>query len=605
MNKITVELNEQRANPAINHREIEVELNFDTDDPQAKGTVTVNNWDWSVEEAKLINQHIADGKMYEGIPFKIFVEDEISRAVILDAYLDTAAADAEYECDRVKLPSKLRGGVDWLNDSANFTYSLLFEKKEITTADYIAVPYIISSIPNRSEIMVLTLTGFVIVMQIATVIKDLTAFIKKIVSLTAATGIINLILYVVFLVILVVALIKLIKDLVRAIIQPVKFHSAMKLRTLLDKGAAHLKMKFKSTIFDNDDFWNNAIVLPAKFKSFEDSDGKLFGSTKPIPTIQTGYFDGTFADLLRICKTMFNAKIVVFDNVIQLERIDTNTSVERYIMPPVEVRKNKTNASDLKTTLNLSFTPDQTETNTIDNWKGTVTDISTFPTSITKGREDMVLSKDGDGLSQKRFDFSRGTKKLTLTNPEQFFDNILQAFCPILSKLTNIINRLRKLSKKYRKKTEGIKKIDVCDLIKVRIGMLSLSDDFFTQTKLIGFDQNVNDIESNVSDDNSIKINSEFIYLNFYKVLSMVPSKEFPNANHWLRFNARIPFCKEDFDKIVRNNIFFDNIGQVAKIESLKWRLYQNWATINWRVNKLFSVNFNGLEEFINTPDGQ
>jgi len=599
MNKVIVKLNEQRANPAINHKEVEVEINNDTDDPQAKGTVTINVWDWSVQEAELINKHVADGKIYEGIPLEISVEDETSTAIVLDAYLDTASAEAEYECDRVKIPSKLRGGVDWLNDNADFTYSLLFEKGEIKTSDYITVPYVISSIPNNNEIAMLTLTGFVIVIQLRNAIKDLLEFVPDLVGVASAIRtIIKIVLYAAYLIILIVALVKVIKDLINAIIQPVKFHSAMKLRTLLDKGAAHLGMTFTSTIFDNDDFWNQVIILPPKFKSFPDPDGKFFGSKKPIPTIQTGYFNGKFGDLLRICKVLFNAKIVVFDNVIQLERVDTNTSVENYRMPKVEQRRNKTNASNLINTLNLGFRPDQSETNTIDNWKGTVTDISTFPATITKGREDMQLAKDGDGLTTKRVDFSRGTQKIGFTGPEQFFIDILKPIEKARAALTKAIKPLKKLRGK-------VPKASLTELLKNRIGMVLLSDDSFTIGKIIGFVVNVNPIQNKVSDQNIIKIDSEFMYLNFYKVNSMVPSAEFPNANHQIRYSARVPFCKEDFDKLLRNSIFIDALGQVATLETAKWKLYQTWADISWRVNKLFSPNFNGLEEFINTPDGQ
>ena len=242
--KIIYEINEQQIQPPVNQGEVEVELNFDVDDPNAAGTVSINNWDFSVLEATIINAHIDAGLtggvgIFEGIPFRVAVEDDNGRSTILDAYLDVADPEAIFECDRVNVPSKLKGGIDWLNDRADtLTYSLLFEKDEITSSDYIAVPYVISSIPNRQDIAMLTLSGFVIVSSIQTTIKDLLQITVDFAGVgSAIRAIVKIALYLIFLATLILALVKLIKDLVAAIIQPVKYHSAMTMRKLADKGA--------------------------------------------------------------------------------------------------------------------------------------------------------------------------------------------------------------------------------------------------------------------------------------------------------------------------------------------------------------------------------
>ena len=114
--KIIYEINEQQIQPPVNQREVEVELNFYVDDPNAAGTVSINNWDFSVLEATIINAHIDAGLtggvgIYEGLPFRVAVEDDNGRSTILDAYLDTADPEAIFECDRVNVPSKLSASV--------------------------------------------------------------------------------------------------------------------------------------------------------------------------------------------------------------------------------------------------------------------------------------------------------------------------------------------------------------------------------------------------------------------------------------------------------------------------------------------------------------
>lgn len=594
--KIIYEINEQQIQPPVNQREVEVELNFDVDDPNAAGTVSINNWDFSVLEATIINAHIDAGLtggvgIYEGLPFRVAVEDDNGRSTILDAYLDTADPEAIFECDRVNVPSKLKGQIDWLNDIADtVTYSLLFEKDIITSADNISTPYVIVSIPNRQDIAMLTLSGFVIVSQIKTTIKDLLEFPVDFTGVASAIRtIVKIALYIIFLTTLIIALVKLIKDLIAAIIQPVKYHSSMKIRTLLDKGAEHLGMTFESGVFDDDDFWNETIYLPPKYKSFPDPDGKLFGSKKPIPEVQTGYYERTFGELLRAMKTHFNGKLIAVDNVIRLERRDKNTSEENYTLPNVEQRIKRTNANEIKSTTNLRYAVDLTETNTIDNYEGTVTSVVTQPIATTN--KDMVLLR---GLNTVEIPFARGTRKETLTAPEKFFDEILKIVGPSLDSMTKTIKKVSKNS--------PLGNVTITNLINKRIGMLSLSEDYFTTGKLIGMDISTLPAETKVHVDNATKINTSYIYDNFYKVDSFVKSTEFPNADQWIRYESEVPFCKEDFLQVSKNNLIFDTLGNVGKIESLRWNVYGQRATINFRINKLFTDN---LEETKDTPDGQ
>lgn len=598
MNKVIYELGNKIIEPPVNQREVEIELNFDTDDPSAQGTVTVNTWDFSKGKggADIIRKHILDGLtggvgIYEGIPFKVSVEDDTSRLNVLDGFIDMTGTEVDFECDRYAgANSKIRGGIDWLNDQADITlYNILFSNGTITTADYVSLPYVISSIPDTQSMAMLTLSIFVIINEIRRTIKDMIDLGIEVGGVfTTLPAIAKLVFFIVYLVILIISLVKLIKDLIDVIIQPVKYHTGMKLITLLEKGAEHLGMTFESSIFEEDEFWKSVVILPAKFQSFPlDSEKGKFGMTRPKPEIQTGYYEGSFGDILRICKTIFNAKILASDGVIKLERVDKNTSVENYKLPNVEQEVYGTNASEINSTYNIRFAVDQTETNTIDNYEGTVTNVVTQPKAINN--KDMVLLK---GLRREEIPFSRGNRKTKYTAPEEFFLIITKAFGSIIDKLIKNAPSIVK-----RRIPPG----GVSNLISNRLGMLSLSQDYFTSSKIIGCSLTGNPVSNKVSTENANKINSEYLYDNFHYVNSFVPTTERPNAKQEVIYTARIPFCKEDFEKVTNNNIIFTFTGEVSTLQSLKWNTYHNFADVRYRVPQLLTSN---LKETKNTPYG-
>lgn len=597
--RVILEVGNKIVKSAVNEREVEIELNFDLDDPDAQGTVSVNNWDFEgVDEdtgAFLINEQFDGGLTGgigcgEGIPFKYSIQDDISKLTVLDAYLDLGDPEALFECGRVKLPSRIRGGVDWLNDIAdNVDYSVIYSDLSLRRTDSIQVPYIISSVPNNQDIIMLTISAFIIGIEITRSIKDSGYLVAELINpLEVVSSVPKLIIFIIYLAILIISLIKLINDLVRAIIQPTKFHTGMKLITHLERGAEQLGMTFFSTIFENDPEWKDVLIMPAKFRVFRDpKDKRFFGSTKPR-TDSVGYFEGSFGTLLRYMKVFFNAKISVKDNVISLERVDFNPSTANFKLPPVEQKIFGHNFKEWSSTYNIKFITDLSETNTIDNYEGTVTNVVPQPLSIKN--KDMSLF--GGTVRRNDIPFARGSRKTELTPPEIFFNIILKAFGRAFDGLGKVLP----------KKAKGrIPSSGLSNLFSNRIGMLSLSNDFFTADKLIMYKFGVKSVDHKVSVNNSVKINSSFLYDNFHFVNSGVVSTENPNGNQWKGYTAKIPFCKEDFELVKNNNLIFDTNGNVAKIESLKWNVFTKIADITFRVNELFLK----IKENKDTPDGE
>ncbi len=60
----------------INSEAVDIELNYDGSDPDNAGTVSLLNFDFSIDAAKIINANFADGLsggpvVFEGLPFRL------------------------------------------------------------------------------------------------------------------------------------------------------------------------------------------------------------------------------------------------------------------------------------------------------------------------------------------------------------------------------------------------------------------------------------------------------------------------------------------------------------------------------------------------------
>ena len=62
--------------------------------------------------------------------------------------------------------------------------------------------------------------------------------------------------------------------------------------------------------------------------------------------------------------------------------------------------------------------------------------------------------------------------------------------------------------------------------------------------------------------------------------------------NQYYRYKGvKVPFCLEDFITLLNNNNCRTINGERAKIESLVWRVWDNSAVIDYRVNKKYTNN--------------
>lgn len=614
-------LNNVEIKSPVNHKDLTLELNFDQDSHTA--SLSTTKWRFANAEAQSIINYIDAGLtggngIYEGMPFNIVLSDG-TYVKTFENYLDLIN-DAVLSCNDVEVNSKAKQQIEWLNDVADsFTFEFLHERTPFLPSSlFVPCPYVINSIPNTRDIFIASISIFVIINELSRSNLDTAKVIADIAGVfTAPAGAIKAVLLVLYLILLLISLVRLIKDLIDLLIQPVKYHAGMYVRDLLTSACNYLGLNFNSTIFQGE--FANLYLLPEKFQNPEDTnDDRLLGFLSPNNTVQKGYYNGTFGDLLRALKTIFNAKVVLIDGTLHLERLDWSNSNASYTIPDIRADKYGTNADEINSNYLIQFTYDVNDKNTIQDYTGNAYQVTTQPITLTD-RKLLLLQ----GLNQQQIPFALGRRKNKLTGVEKVVDAFLEISTGLLNALIigvngiiNVINEVVKAIKIINKilKFFGFKKqfdvpnikplepVDFGSIINDRIGMLLLENDNVLVPKLFILNKGNISRNNKIPTDNNTTVSAKNLWEKFHFINSFVPSNSKPNGNQYITKEIdKVPFCLEDFKKVLDNNKVFDVAGNEAKIDSLEWNPWNRVAKIKYRVNKLFTKN---LKEEYSEPKG-
>lgn len=586
--KLVYIINDGAVERPINSEAVDIELNYDGSDPDNAGTVSLLNFDFSIDAAKIINEYFAGGLtggpgVFEGLPFKLNLEEGSESLELIRGYIDLTNSEVNFKCDRIEAFVKKAGSKTWLEDGAqdSFTYQYLEVKKNtITSDDYIFQPYVISTIPDNREIAILLLMSFSVSIALKDAILNLEEAIVELLGGPASVlrAVIKVVLIVAYLVILIITIINLIRDIINQIIQPIKYHACMRLQTLLEKGAEHLGLKFESSVF-LDPVWRDMVVLPAKYSNPpSDEDTNILGFQKPNKTIQKGYYNGTFGQLMRSFETLINGKKFVSDGVIRIERRDYNPSTANFKIPDVEIKGFGVNADELRANTLLKFTTDLQDENTINNYEGNTCQVITEP--ITVSNSDMVLMS---GLRNVNSEFSMGIPKESYTKPEQFILNVLKPIDKLIGALSDVAAKVN----------IKINKTNLSNLIEKRLGMLLLANDHFSVPKLMSLNISPNAEGNKLKDENAARVNMGDLYDRYYSIDSFTPTADNPNANQYKRYKApAFNLCFEDFKTIIKSNVIFDQEDRIGELTKLTLNIESEQAKdVEFKINEVYTNN--------------
>jgi hypothetical protein len=389
-------------------------------------------------------------------------------------------------------------------------------------------------------------------------------------------------------------------------------------KTLLEKGAAHLGLTFKSDIFSQAPY-DKLFILPEKFYNpLEFGNSTILGFLTPNKNSQEGFYKGTFGDFLRAMKSMFNAKIVMDGSTINLIRRDINLTQPQFTLPDIYNPVYRLNADEARANYYIKFQTDLSDKNTIQQYLGTTFQVILQPKTFNY--REFVLLK---GLEQVDIPFALAKRKETLTLPEEIVKAFLDIFSLLLNGIISVVNAIIslanlviKLLNKIIKILKGIgikvnwqikpipavKFVNVGNLIDNRIGMLMIETDQFNISKACLLSEGTEAKFNKLPITNATLLTAKELYNKFHYTNSFIPTTDRPNGNQYIiKQYEKVPFTYNDYVNVKKNNYIFTKEG-IAEIDTLKWNVYNQYADMTIRINKLYTNNLTKVELY---PDGR
>ena len=604
----------------INYQDLAFELNFDNDTAQRSASIT--RFEWHGKTAQLLkdifNKGIVGGEgLFFGVPHKIEILENGLTELMLDGYIDLTTA--EFFRDKVIADTIPRNQLDWLTEHADgFTFEFLYkETNELGKVDIQFVPYTLNSIPDYTQSFLVILSLTFVVLELKRAISDLTEATAKTAGyISSVSGIIQLVFKIIFVILLMVTLVELILDLAALIIQKVKYKASMSVNRQIEAACSHLGITYKSSILQSPEFINSHII-PETFSNISaQSDSRIKGWFKGDTDEQSGYFRGTFGDLLRALKDMFHARIVMNNGVLSIEPVLKTGNSATFKITNHYNRAFRTNADQVVSTNVLSFRYDTSDANTIDSWEGNNVQETLEP--VNKGNAQLRLMK---GYQNIQLPFARGIRKTELNTVESIIDDIFDSIDPVIGaviKLGNggikVINAILELINDLNDKlsiigieielglepVEEIEDPNLAELLDGRIGMLQLQNDFFTVPKFVILKLNDDDNKVKIDKTSQTYINAAYLWENFHTSKSFAPSAT--SAQRILKTYEKVEMNLTEFKQVMEEGLCKLPDGNIADVSSCKWNPSNRLATFEVQVRQLYT---NNLRSTLQIPSGR
>jgi hypothetical protein len=612
-------LNGSRVAPPSNYRELSIELNFNQDSEER--AVSVTRWNWINSSAKILKDILTNGMnggtgVFVGVTHRIDIIENRKTENLFNGYIDLTTAD--FNRDLISVDSIAFDSPDFITEKADgFTFENLFASGELTDNDKIFVPYVISSIPAYSDAFLVIFTLTFVTIELKQLINDLSG--KGVESGTyigSVGGIVGLVFKIIYAILLTFALVELILQMVSFMIQKVKYRAGMSLNKQLEAGALRCGLKYECVFLQNP-VWSKAHIIPAVYNNpITESGSQIKGFFRSSKAEQTGYYKGTFGDLLRAVKTMFNARIVIDKGILKIVPLLKTATRGTFQLPNYYNPEFRTNADSLISNYLISFRYDSNEKNTIDNWEGNNMQ-STLLINNSSAKKLQLMS----GFKQVSIPFARGTRKDKLTEVEEVIESLLDVVGPVFGAVINTANKaINTINKIFDFIEELSSKLSVIginidlklpdiqpvpdpklqDILDNRIGMLQSEKDIQTVDKIVLLDVNSDDAKTKISSENSTYIHANYLYENFHYTNSFKAGTE--SAQRYRLEYKNVEMNLSDFLNVQKEGLCKTPTGKIAEVLSCSYNPATRLADFKITERKLYS---NNITEKINVPTGR
>lgn len=544
------------------------------------GAINVSDLAFVLEANEYLQQRIRSGLtggvgVFEGEPYTIEVGDIDDPQFTFNGYLDFTEEMTVLGGQEIICSLKKRQGEDWLNDVADgFSFNYLRDQGVIVPGDYIRVPYVINYVPDGAEIVLISISLFMMtkelienIERLAESIADITDASTPVIGVGAGAGAVavtawdlgNFILVVLktlarlaYVIAITIAIINLMENLFEQLLPKRRFHLGMTFRKLFERGCQHLGLRFQSSIQELD--WTH---IPRKDKrGGERGENGVPQDNGPIYT---------FGNLIREMKKMFNADYRIENGIFYLERSDKFRIPSGYQIPnffndqDLLLDRFKYNTNEMISNYNINWSLDLQDQNTLDNQEGRIFQAVTSP--VVTNNQDLVSIKN---LAEIALPFSIGRDKTGLTNIERIardLARLVDAITGIFGGGTNFASQIEN-----------------------RVGSLLLTSHFLSVGKIVVMQG------SNLARQQRTLLSARGLWDRYHFINSFAEYQG--EHNQWIRFeNQPVPMTAKEFEVLLKNNIVFDDAGNEYEIEKATYNPYATRASIDFRIKQKYTEN--------------
>lgn len=583
-----LELNGKKVTNPEDWQNVEVLMTYDNESVQPN--ISTTNFTCLLDAAQEIKAWLDANGYFHGIPAKFKVTEGGQSVTAFDGYGDFSQL-IEIKPNDLKLPFKYSLPFKELNQLDSFmeranasTWELVKQDGFITESDFSKVLYVVQKPFNTIEVVILSFTLFSATVQLALAVRNLadsTAnFVSKLTnglfgSVNAAVyAALSVVFNAVYVGILVLQLVKLINQLIAVFMPYPRFVKALSLRQYLEKGCEFLGFNFASSISELDKF----MIVPENNKKVDNNPfNSPVNDTGLIGSGSNGYIVG---ELFQICKDMFSAKFKIDGDNVYFESLLNdgfwqNQAASTFKIPDTFISNFKPNVDELSGLKMVEFVQDEQDEWTFINYVGTSYSV------ITKHQTEI----------NKKASLIRGVDRLTipfaLGNNKDTKNFIETAIGGIVSVVRNIANLL-----------PGVNAGAFLTAYKHIKDALKVSEEIWSVPKLVTTktiqleNKSFKVLEANHRD----KLSAKYLYRNFIKNGSFVSGG---NRNQWISLadEVSVPFGFSNFIEMLNSNFMKDQEGNDVRIESVKWIISQDRATISYRKRSAYDTKL--IEEFI------
>jgi hypothetical protein len=524
--------------------------------------IETKSFTFTGKDKQTIDSWIAEGRIFEGIPFKIQVEDNGITLTLFDGILDFN--DLVFlDPQRYEVTIKLIDGLNQLDSRTNgITFALLKDRGAINTGDYINIDYIVEKEQNLLELAMLSLSIYLITVQIAQITKDIAengllgaSFAQSGIGGANASAFwiaLSAALRIVYYALILIQLKILIEQLISFFYSPVRTHKGMYIGTMFEAVAAYLGYKFETGI---DDMYKIA-YLPSNLNE----EGSI---EEGYPNVNDyGY---RVSELFDLSNKLFNTKVAVIDGTLHVRNDEDpfwDRLAEYKIPETAQQEEYRFNNNELSGANLMRFLTDITDVWTINDLDGTIFGVKTYNKTIQNEKADLI-----GGFSENEIPCALGNRKTGLNTVE----NTLKSLGKIVDELSDLVGG----------------GTNYASQIKARIGMLKVSTQYHSVPKLLYMSGARLDVN------HRNKLNAETLFKTYHK------SKLFTTDNFKQQkrvySDQLVPFGLSDINKLQKTNKAIFK-GKTVNISKLVWQADQDTAIVTFEEPYIYTRNLIEIE---------